>query len=74
MNIKIDWPARGHNYTKSEIDAVTQVLVNQKAALTQGDHVLKFEEKFAKYMGVKESFFSYECSAWFRYCSEVDRY
>ena len=51
MNIKIDWPARGHNYTKSEIDAVTQVLVNQKAALTQGDHVLKFEEKFAKYIG-----------------------
>ena len=56
MNIKIDWPARGHNYTKSEIDAVTQVLVNQKAALTQGDHVLKFEEKFAKYIGVKKAF------------------
>ena len=56
MGIKIDWPARGHEYTKSEIDAVTQVLFNKKAALTQGDKVLKFEEKFAKYIGVKNAF------------------
>ena len=56
MGIKIDWPARGHEYTKPEIDAVTQVLFNKKAALTQGDKVLKFEEKFAKYIGVKNAF------------------
>ena len=56
MNILIDWPARGHNYTKSEINTVSELLFKKNTTLTQGEHVKKFEEKFAEYIGVSKAF------------------
>ena len=56
MDILIDWPARGHDYTQSEINSVSELLVKKNTPLTQGEQVTKFEKKFAEYIGVSKAF------------------
>ena len=54
--MKIDWPHRGHAYSKKEIDAVVEIMSNPKIQLTQGSCVSKFEEDFMNYLGSKNAF------------------
>ena len=54
--MKIDWPDRGHAYSKPEINAVVEIMSNPKIQLTQGSCVLKFEEDFMNYLGSKNAF------------------
>tara|TARA_Y100001954_G_scaffold196437_1_gene212779 strand:- start:950 stop:2125 length:1176 start_codon:yes stop_codon:yes gene_type:complete len=54
--MKIDWPHRGHSYTKQEIEAVVDIMSNPKFQLTQGSCVLKFEEDFMNYLGSENAF------------------
>ena len=54
--MKIDWPHRGHAYSKEEINAVVEIMSNPKIQLTQGSCVLKFEEDFMNYLGSKNAF------------------
>jgi perosamine synthetase len=54
--MKIDWPHRGHAYSKQEIDAVVEIMSNPKIQLTQGSRVLKFEEDFMNYLGSENAF------------------
>jgi len=49
--MKIDWPHRGHAYSKQEIDVVVDIMSNPKVQLTQGSSVLKFEKDFMNYLG-----------------------
>ena len=56
MNIRIDWPARGHDFTQAEITAVSEVLMSSTSALTQGPYVHAFEKKFANYLGAPNAF------------------
>lgn len=61
-NFKIDFSARGHDYTAEEIKAVVEAMKNADP-LTQGRHQKKFEEKFAMYLGVKNCFAVSSCTA-----------
>ena len=54
--MKIDWPHRGHAYSKQEIDVVVDIMSNPKVQLTQGSSVLKFEKDFMNYLGSENAF------------------
>ena len=54
--MKIEWPSRGHAYSKKEIDTVVEIMSDEKNQLTQGSHVLKFEEDFMNYLGSENAF------------------
>ena len=54
--MKINWPNRGHAYSKQEINAVAEIMSNPKIQLTQGSCVLKFEEDFMNYLGSHNAF------------------
>jgi perosamine synthetase len=56
MNMKVDWPLRGHSYTEAEVDAVRQVMQASGQALTQGSHVQRFELDFARFVGAERAF------------------
>lgn len=56
MDIRIDWPSRGHKFTEAEISAVADVMRNHNTALTQGPKVQNFEKKFAEYIGAERAF------------------
>jgi dTDP-4-amino-4,6-dideoxygalactose transaminase len=56
MELRLDWPARGHEFTEEEIQAVATVMRSKKAALTQGLHVAKFEKDFAAYLNSSNAF------------------
>ncbi|MFZ2302816.1 MAG: DegT/DnrJ/EryC1/StrS family aminotransferase [Gallionella sp.] len=62
MNIRIDWPPRGHGYTEDEIAAVAQVMRATGQPLTQGPHVQRFEQVFAQYVGAKRAFALMSCA------------
>jgi perosamine synthetase len=62
MNIRIDWPARGHGYTEDEIAAVAQVMRAIGQPLTQGPYVQRFEQAFAQYVGVKRAYAMMSCA------------
>lgn len=62
MNIKIDWPPRGHGYTEEEIAAVAQVMRATGQPLTQGTHVQRFEQAFAQYVGAERAFALMSCA------------
>jgi perosamine synthetase len=62
MNLKIDWPLRGHSYTEEEMAKVTQVMQASGQALTQGPHVQRFEQDFARYIGVNRAFALMSCA------------
>ncbi len=62
MNIRIDWPPRGHGYTEEEIDAVARVMRATGEALTQGACVQEFEEAFSDYLGVDNAFTTMSCA------------
>lgn len=54
--MKIEWPSRGHAYSKKEIDTVVEIMSDEKNQLTQGSRVLKFEEDFMNYLGSENAF------------------
>jgi dTDP-4-amino-4,6-dideoxygalactose transaminase len=56
MEIKIDWPSRGHEFTEEEIQIVGSIMRAKKTALTQGSYVSKFEKDFATYIGASNAF------------------
>ncbi len=56
MNMKVDWPQRGHGYTEAEMDAVRQVMHACDQPLTQGSHVQRFEQDFAQFVGADRAF------------------
>jgi dTDP-4-amino-4,6-dideoxygalactose transaminase len=62
MNIRVDWPARGHGYTEEEIQAVAEVMRASGDALTNGPHVRRFEEAFAEYIGAERAFSTMSCA------------
>jgi dTDP-4-amino-4,6-dideoxygalactose transaminase len=56
MNMKVDWPLRGHSYTEAEVEAVSRVMRASGQALTQGSHVQGFEQDFARFVGADRAF------------------
>ena len=62
MELKIDWPMRGHEYTNEEIAVVRGVMESSLSSLTQGDKVKKFEQDFALYLGVENCFATMSCA------------
>ncbi len=56
MEIKVDWPSRGHEFTEEEIQIVGSIMRAKKTALTQGSYVAKFEKDFATYIGASNAF------------------
>jgi len=55
MNFKIPFIGRAHKYTEEELELIKEVSANA-IPLTQGKYLKEFEEKFAKYIGVKYAF------------------
>lgn len=62
MNLRIDWPQRGHGYTDEEIAAVAEVMRATGQPLTQGPNVQRFEQSFAHYIGVDKAFATMSCA------------
>jgi perosamine synthetase len=62
MELKIDWPARGHEYTDEEIRVVIDVMRASSSTLTQGERVKKFEQDFSLYLGVENCFATMSCA------------
>jgi perosamine synthetase len=62
INLKIDWPMRGHDYTEDEITAVNNVMRSSDKALTQGFFVQQFEKDLAKYVGVEQMHATMSCA------------
>ena len=56
MEIKVDWPSRGHEFTEEEIQIVGSIMRAKKTALTQGSYVAKFEKDFATYISASNAF------------------
>lgn len=52
---KIDWPSRGHNYTKEEINALGDFLASENSSLSQSNYVSDFEKKFNRQFKDKSS-------------------
>ncbi|MBL7074345.1 DegT/DnrJ/EryC1/StrS family aminotransferase [candidate division KSB1 bacterium] len=58
---EVPWSGRGHNYTKTEIDAVIEAMT-QADPLTQGTHLAEFEKKFKHYLGIEHAFAVANCT------------
>lgn len=56
MDIRVDWPGRGHEFTEEEIQAVASVMRAKNTALTQGAKVLQFEKDFSAYLKSENAF------------------
>lgn len=56
MEIKVDWPFRGHEFTEEEIEIVGSIMRAKETALTQGSYVTKFENDFSKYIDAPNAF------------------
>ena len=54
---KINHPLMENNFSKSDMDLVIKLLKKKKIILTQSKNVLKFEEQWSKWLGVKYSVF-----------------
>lgn len=62
MEIKIDWPQRGHGYSDKEIAIVAEVMRATGQPLTNGPHVRRFELDFAEYVGANQAFALMSCA------------
>jgi perosamine synthetase len=62
MDIRVDWPIRGHAYTKEEISVVAEVMNSTDVPLTQGENVQKFEKEFAAYLNTDYAFSTMSCA------------
>lgn len=62
MNIRIDWPLRGHSYSEEEIAAAAKIMRLSDSQLTQGNYVKKFEQDLTKYLGVEDIFVTMSCA------------
>ena len=56
MEIKVDWPFRGHEFTEEEIEIVGNIMRAKDTALTQGSYVAKFENDFSEYIAAPNAF------------------
>lgn len=56
MDLKINWPNRGHEYSKDEINLVSKIMSNPVDQLTQGNYVAGFENDFKNYLGSNNAF------------------
>ena len=56
MNMKINWPNRGHKYSNDEIETVIDIMRDSKNQLTQGNFVSQFENDFKNYLGSNNAF------------------
>ena len=56
MDLKINWPNRGHEYSKAEINLVSKIMSNSVDSLTQGNYVAEFENDFKNYLGSNNAF------------------
>ena len=55
MNLKIDWPNRGHEYSQEDLEIVEKIIYDNNTSLSKGKYVQMFEDKFSKLVGY-ESF------------------
>ena len=55
--MKINHPLMKNNFTRSDMNAVKEVINKKNLILTQSKNVKKFEEKWSKWLGVKYSTF-----------------
>lgn len=55
MKYKIDWSGRAHDYNKEEIQTIIDVATGADP-LTQGSHLVEFENGIKKYIGVEHAF------------------
>ena len=62
MDIRIDWPLRGHSYSEEEIAAAGKIMRLSDSQLTQGNYVKKFEQDLTKYLGVEDVFVTMSCA------------
>jgi perosamine synthetase len=62
MSYRVDWPARGHGYTESEIAAVAELMRTKGVALTNGPNVKLFEGAFAGYLNAPNAFSTMSCA------------
>ncbi len=51
MDLKIDWPSRGHAYDKNDINIVKSIMSNDNLSLSKGTKVEEFEKKFSNLIG-----------------------
>ena len=62
MNVRVDWPPRGHSYTEQEIQLVGEVMRASGQSLTNGPFVQNFERAFATYHGIERAFATMSCA------------
>ena len=55
MKYKIDWSGRAHDYNDEEIQTIIDVATSADP-LTQGRHLVEFENSIKKYIGVEHAF------------------
>ena len=48
MDLKIDWPARGHDYNEIDFQKVKSIMLDTNISLSKGKYVEEFEKKFTK--------------------------
>jgi len=51
MELKIDWPSRGHNFNEDDFNIIRSILKNDKISLSKGKKVEEFEKKFSNLIG-----------------------
>lgn len=51
MDLNIDWPNRGHEYSAEDIKIVEEIIYNSNTSLSKGKYVQMFEDKFSKLIG-----------------------
>lgn len=61
IDFKIDWSGKAFDYTQEEIGTVIEAM-QQADPLTQGKHLKRFEEAFAKYTGTAHAFAVANCT------------
>ena len=62
MNVRVDWPPRGHSYTEQEIQLVGEVMRASGQSLTNGPFMQNFERAFATYHGIERAFATMSCA------------
>ncbi len=72
MNMKINWPNRGHKYSNDEIETVIDIMRDSKNQLTQGNFVSQFENDFKNYLGSNNAFSLMSAAHAFRYFSKFN--
>lgn len=51
MDLNIDWPNRGHEYSAEDLKIVEEIIYDNNTSLSKGKYVQMFEDKFSKLIG-----------------------